>query len=219
VNEMNEIKHHLPDALLMSHSAGTLPEAFALVVATHVSLCDECRARLESFEAVGGALIEDDEGVEVSEDSLEATMALIASAPEIAMPASDHRPGAVLPSPVRAYVDGDVDTVRWRSIGAGVRQAVLDTSGQATVRLLAIPAGAEMPDHTHSGMEMTLVLQGAFRDDGERFARGDVEVANEDLHHRPIAEDGEVCICLAATEAPLRFRGLLPRVAQRFIGI
>lgn len=216
---MNEIKHHLPDTILMSYSAGTLPEAFALVVATHVSLCDECRARLESFEAVGGALIDDDQGVEVSEDSLEATMALIASAPEVSVPANDHRPGAVLPSPLRAYVDGDVDAVRWRPIGAGVRQAVLDTSGEATVRLLAIPGGAEMPDHTHRGMEMTLVLQGAFRDEGDRFARGDVEVANEDLHHTPIAEQGEVCICLAATEAPLRFKGLVPRIAQRFIGI
>ena len=38
---MNEIRHHLTDALLMSYSAGTLPEAFSLVVVTHVSLCDE----------------------------------------------------------------------------------------------------------------------------------------------------------------------------------
>ena len=35
------IRHHLSDQLLMAYAAGQLPEAFNLVVATHVSLCDE----------------------------------------------------------------------------------------------------------------------------------------------------------------------------------
>jgi putative transcriptional regulator len=100
-----------------------------------------------------------------------------------------------------------------------VKQAVLKTSSQATVRLLKIPAGAAMPDHGHNGTELTLVLKGAFRDDGGRFGRGDIEIADEDLHHTPIAEDGEDCICLAATDAPLRFRRLIPRIAQPFMGI
>ncbi len=216
---MTEIKHHLTDAILMSHSAGTLPEAFSVVVAAHVSLCDDCRARLESFEAVGGALLDQDEAVEVSEDSFEATMALIDAAPVLAEPANDYLPDAVLPAPVRAYVGGDLDSVRWRPIGAGVKQAILDTSGRETVRLLAIPGGAAMPDHSHEGLELTLVLQGAFQDEDDRFARGDVEVANDDLHHTPIAEEGELCICLAATEAPLKFKGIVPRIAQKFIGI
>ena len=216
---MNDIRHHLTDALLMSYSAGTLPEAFSLVVATHVSLCDECRARLDSFDAVGGALLGEAGEVEMSEDSLEATMALIDAAPEILQTANVAGPDAILPAPLQQYVGGDADAIRWRPIGGGVRQAVLDTDGDASVRLLAIPGGAAMPDHGHRGMELTLVLQGAFRDEEDRFGRGDVEVANEDLHHTPIAEEGIECICLAATDAPLRFKGIIPRIAQRFIGI
>jgi putative transcriptional regulator len=68
-------------------------------------------------------------------------------------------------------------------------------------------------------MEMTLVLKGAFRDELARFGRGDVEIANEDLEHTPVAEEGEDCICLAATDAPLKFNALIPRIAQPFIGI
>ena len=214
-----EIKHHLTDALLMSYSAGTLPEAFSVVVATHISLCDECRARLESFEAVGGALLDGNDAVAVSEDALEATMALIDSAPTFQKPANVSMPDAVFPGPLRDYVGGDLDAVKWRPIGGGVRQAVLDTSGSENVRLLSIPGGMAIPDHGHRGTELTLVLQGAFSDEDGRFARGDVEVANEDLHHTPIAEEGMDCICLAATDAPLRFKGLVPRIAQRFIGI
>ena len=53
----NAIKHHLTDDLLMAYAAGALPEAFDLMVATHISLCDHCRARAESYEAVGGHLL------------------------------------------------------------------------------------------------------------------------------------------------------------------
>ena len=76
-----------------------------------------------------------------------------------------------------------------------------------------------MPDHGHNGTELTLVLKGAFADDHDRFGVGDVEVANEDLHHTPIAEPGEDCICLAATDAPLKFNGFLPRIAQKIMRI
>ncbi len=51
------IKHHLTEDLLMAYSAGALSEAFSLAVATHISLCDECRAAAESYDAVGGAVI------------------------------------------------------------------------------------------------------------------------------------------------------------------
>jgi putative transcriptional regulator len=68
-------------------------------------------------------------------------------------------------------------------------------------------------------MELTLVLQGAFADENDRFGRGDIEIADEDLEHTPVALAGEDCICLAATDAPLRFRGLIPRLAQPLLRI
>ena len=41
----------------MGYSAGTLPEAFNLVVATHISMCDDCRIALAEYEAVGGEVM------------------------------------------------------------------------------------------------------------------------------------------------------------------
>ena len=218
MNGMNEIKHHLTDALLMAYAAGTLPEGFGVVVATHVSLCDECRARMESFDAVGGALMEGCEGAAMSPDALAATLARIEAAPKVAPPRCAI-PGSVLPAPVRDYVGGDLDAVKWKPVGGGVRQAVLKTGGNVKVRLLSIPGGVEVPDHGHRGLELTLVLQGAFRDEEGRFGRGDVEVGDEALEHTPVAEEGVDCICLAATDAPLRFKGWVPRLVQPFVGI
>lgn len=213
------INHHLTDALLMSYAAGTLEEGFSLVVATHISLCDECRARLESFEAVGGTLFESSDVAEMTDDALEATFALIDAAPETASYSRVSSADSVFPTPLQEYVGGDLDDVNWRPAGGGVQQAVLKTEGGSKVRLLSIPGGTAMPDHGHRGLELTLVLKGAFEDEDGLFARGDVEVANEDLHHTPVAKEGEPCICLAATDAPLRFKGLIPRIAQPFLGI
>ncbi|HAW46052.1 ChrR family anti-sigma-E factor [uncultured Roseovarius sp.] len=213
----NQITHHLTDALLMAYSAGTLPEAFNLTVATHLSLCDDCRARAAAFDTVGGAMIDGADTVELAQDSLAATMARIrASKPQHETPAP--RAG-LFPAPLRDYVGGDLDAVRWRPVGMGVKQAILPTSRAATARLLFIPAGAAVPDHGHRGTELTLVLQGAFCDEVARFGPGDIEVANEELNHTPVAEIGADCICLAATDAPLRFRSLMPRLAQPFLRI
>ncbi|MFM2354807.1 MAG: Anti-sigma-E factor ChrR [Pseudomonadota bacterium] len=210
------IQHHLTDKLLLAYSAGVLPEAFGLVVAAHVSMCDECRARLAAHDAIGGELLETADDAALDAGSFEACLQRISSGAPVR-----KAPGAtgVLPGPVQDYVGGDISAIRWKNIGMGVRQAQLPTSREATVRLLYIPAGAAVPDHGHRGTELTLVLQGAFRDEGGRYGPGDVEVAGSELEHQPIAEPGEACICLAATDAPLRFRGIIPRLAQPFIRI
>ncbi|MGB1234302.1 MAG: ChrR family anti-sigma-E factor [Planktomarina sp.] len=215
---MTQIKHHLTDDLLMGYAAGTLSEAFNLVVATHLSMCDECRAAAAAYDAVGGAVLEGDDLIAMTDDAFVATMQLISTAPKDPIKVKTRSSG-LFPTPLQDYVGGDLSSVKWRSIGMGVRQAILPTSKDASVRLLHIPAGAAVPDHGHNGSELTLVLRGAFRDETDRFAVGDIEVANEDLHHQPVAEIGEDCICLAATDAPLKFNGLIPRIAQQFLRI
>ena len=219
--QMHKVKHHLTDSLLMAYSAGNLPEAFNLIVAAHVSMCDECRARLASFDSVGGALLEESGTASIQENSLAETMRLINSGAvsgQIRQP-REKAAKSILPAPVRDYIGGDLDKVKWRPIGMGVKQAILPTSKDASIRLLYIPAGTAVPDHGHRGMELTLVLQGAFVDETDRFGPGDIEIADEDLNHTPIADIGEDCICLAATDAPLRFNKLIPRMAQPFLRI
>ena len=216
-----QIKHHLTPGILMAYSAGTLPEAFNLMVATHLSMCDSCRAEAESYDALGGAVLDDANGNDTSMDmgALEATLALIAGGPVETPAAPALTKSDVLPAPLQAYVGGDLEDINWKPVGMGVKQAILKTSSQASARLLYIPAGAAMPDHGHKGIEMTMVLKGAFQDEDDYFARGDVEIADSDLHHTPVADIHEDCICLAVTDAPLTFKGLIPKLAQPFLRI
>jgi putative transcriptional regulator len=212
------INHHLSDELLMAYSAADLPEAFNLVIAAHLSVCDECRARSMAFDALGGAVIETDYA-EMSQGSLDACLARIDTLPQ-ANARALRRSEGIIPAPLLDYVGGDLAAVKWRPLGMGVRQSILRTSDKgASARLLYIPAGAAMPDHGHNGLELTLVLQGAFRDEVDRFGPGDVEIADASVEHTPVAEAGAPCICLAATQGSLKFNALLPRLAQPFFRI
>ena len=134
------IRQTLPDNLLMGYAAGTLNEAFNLVIATHVSLSDEAQVRLGAFEAVGGAVLDEEDMVDLSDDSLDQMMARLEALPQAnaraPMVADD-----IYPAPLADYVGRGL---RWQSLGKGVKQAILKTDTGATARLLRIPAGQAM---------------------------------------------------------------------------
>ncbi|KEO54394.1 ChrR family anti-sigma-E factor [Thioclava pacifica] len=207
---MTEITHHLPDWLIRSYATGSLGHAFSLVVAAHVSQCDDCRARLEAEELAGGLVLESLGAVSASDDLRKRVFDGLDSDPPAAFTAAERSgiyPGAVVEAMGGAQP-------KWRALGGGIRQAILSEDRDGSARLLYIPPGMAVPDHGHNGLELTLVLQGSFSDETGRFGVGDVEVASDDLDHTPIAGMEDVCICLAATDAPLKFKSFLPRLLQ-----
>ncbi|MEL0438068.1 ChrR family anti-sigma-E factor [Phycobacter sp. K97] len=210
---MSGITHHIPDELLIAYAAGNLDQAFSLVLATHISMCDECRARLGAHEAVGGAMLEEfaasDQSISVSSD-MKARLMDALDDPYEAPPVYER--SGVFPAPVMEALGGLPP--KWKPLGMGVRQSILSHGKNGSVRLLYIPGGQAVPDHGHNGLELTLVLQGAFSDETGQFGVGDMEIANSDLEHTPIADEGPACICLAATDAALRFRSFIPRLLQ-----
>lgn len=206
---MTQIHHHVPERLLVAYASGSLNHAFSLVVAAHVSLCEDCRAALEAHYAVGGSLLDDGEIADLS-DGIKTDLLARLDAPEVPQPI--YRRKGPLPGPVVAALGGRAP--RWRSLGLGVKQDIIASGDEGSVRLLSIPPGQSVPDHSHGGMELTLVLQGSFSDATGEYRVGDLEIADEDLEHTPVATEGETCICLAATDAPLQFRSLVPRILQ-----
>jgi putative transcriptional regulator len=216
------VRHHVSDELLVSYEAGSLAEGWSLAVATHLALCPTCRRRAAMAAAVGGALLESIDAVDVAPTSFDAVMAKIAGAEPVVNGSPEH-PGErplILPQPLRSYVGGDVDAIRWRRLGMSARHFPIATGdGQTSVRLLFIPAGEPVPEHGHRGPELTVVVDGSLVDGADVFRRGDIEEADENVKHQPSAGSETDCICLAVTDAPLKFDSLLVRLAQPFLGI
>lgn len=205
---MTAITHHISDDLLDAYVTGGLAHPFAVVIAAHLSLCDTCRARAEAAEFLGGALLDRIVPATVSPDARARLMAALDHAP----PPAPIAASGIFPAPVMQALDGKPPN--WRMLGGGIRQQILSADAQGSLRLLYIPPGRAVPEHSHGGLELTLVLQGSFSDSEGQFRQGDVETAHDDIDHQPVAGPEGPCICLAATDAPLRFRALIPRLLQ-----
>lgn len=206
---MRAIAHHVPVWLISAHAKGHLPHHFAVVVAAHLALCARCRHQLEAMEMQASAALEHDNRVPLSKRTREKVMAALDSC---ALAVRQFPADALFPAPVFEAMGGKPP--RWRALGGGMRQQILSCDSGGSLRLLFIPPGRCVPEHGHRGLEMTLVLDGSFSDREGRFGRGDVETAHDDIDHQPMAGRDRPCICLVATDAPLRFRELLPRLMQ-----
>ena len=217
------IHHHPADDLLLPLAAGRLSAGQALVVSTHLEGCGECRARLHTLQALGGALLDEADPVALEPGAWERTLQRI------------DRPALGTPSPApvpmsRPALPDDVPwpaslrtcvTSHWRWIGPGIRYARIGVPHEpaAAVYLLRIGAGRSLPRHTHGGVELTQVLCGAFDDGRAVFRRGDFDAADESVHHQPVVQVGATCVCLAYVGARMRFDGRIASMIGGWIGM
>ena len=213
------INHHPDIATLMAFSAGSLDEPYATVVATHLAMSEGGRHTLRGINAIGGALLENEAEATMSSGSLDRLMgALGGNTIEVSPPVQEVDG---VPLPLQRYLPDGLDGVRWKWTGPGVATADLDwgKDGKSRLMLLRVAAGRRVPEHGHGGQELTLILQGAYRDRFGVFGVGDIADHDEDVEHQPIAEPGEDCICLVAVDAKLTFRGRLMRALQPLFGL
>lgn len=234
------ITHHPPDDTVLRYANGTLPEAPAIVVATHLSFCPACRHRMEAYEMLGGSMLETAPPSPLSADALSATLAKLEAATgagtangvgtassagtasgeqPAATGASMERPdlpsGLEWPRPLRHYA-----IPRWRTLLPGVKWTALTFAGPEAGQLLVVRGvpGAKLPSHGHDGTEYTCVLTGSFSDSNGTYTVGDLVEASEDHDHQPIVGDDAECVCVIAIEGHLRLHGLA-RLLQPFLGI
>ena len=208
------IKHHPTDQTLAAYAAGTLDEAKALVVATHVSLCPQCRQAAAAFESVAGEMLQALPPAPMAADALTKTLSRLEAdaAPAAPVPATAHDDDDIrLPAPLAAY-----DRKPWRWLGRGIQFCAVDVpvGPDGRVFLLKAEPGIRLPHHKHTGAEWTCVIQGAFSHAGGHFGAGDFDEADETVEHHPIVEAGEVCICLVALQGKVMLQGWAGRLLQ-----
>lgn len=212
--------HHPTEDLLIAYATGSLAEPVSLVVASHMAFCPDCRADVARLEALGGALLEKEaESTPLDPAVLSDLLARLDEPAPAADVAESPDGDRSLPQPLRGYVAGRLADLPWKTLGGVAQVELLSERDDFRTRLLRIPAGMAMPQHGHEGSEHTLVLAGGFSDDGAHFLRGDVALADPTVDHRPVADAGEDCLCLAVTDAPLRLTGRFTRLLNPFLRV
>ncbi len=217
------------DDLLTDFARGALDRGTELLVETCAAIKSDVAHTVADYEAVGGALLESIEPAPMKEGALDAVMALIDEAPSTTA-AEPGKPTlsapkweadlAKLPDPLRGCAAEGLERGKWRMMGRGIRGldlSFLDPDCKGKIELYRIEPGCAVPRHGHEGTELTLVITGAFRDEGGRYGPGDIAAGGANVTHQPVAEQGEVCLALAVTNAPLKMTGALGLV-QRLLG-
>ncbi|MDP2358842.1 MAG: ChrR family anti-sigma-E factor [Beijerinckiaceae bacterium] len=205
------------DDLLVAYSAGSLDPARQALVASHLLLNPQNRRFVRAIENTVASELALDPG-SASVARRETRLAAIFDAADA--PPVEREPWGeqVLPTPLRRFMGCSLDDVSWSFVVPGVRECRLGDVGRGSISLLRVKAGRRLPQHTHEGSEITLVLAGAFTDPLGRYGRGDIAIADSEIDHSPVVESEEECICFAITDAPLVLTGPFGRVVQKIFG-
>jgi putative transcriptional regulator len=213
------IEHHPTDSMLAAFAAGTLDHGQHIAIATHLVTCSQCRAFTRSMEHVGGAVLSGLSPAAMSNDALAKVEAQLnkpvrpASLADAAPTVPENEvPG--LPKFLRRYRFG---SWKWIAPSVHLRPIILPYASDSRVFLLKSGPGTKMLEHTHTGIEMTCVLSGAFTQDGSHYGPGDFDLGDETIDHQPFVDPGQDCICLVAMQGELRLNGWIGRMVQPFV--
>ncbi|NII53192.1 ChrR family anti-sigma-E factor [Luteibacter sp. SG786] len=215
--------HHLDDATVISYSSGALPAALAVVASAHLERCATCRDRLLDADRIGGVLMQQQRVEPPTEEARSAMLARLDIEPAIAPepPAGDmgedHDPDR-LPHALHPWFGHSMRALRWRRVAPGVQRIRATGIGGGDLMLLRIAPGSKLPLHSHGGSELTMILDGAYDDMLGHFGPGDVADLDGEILHQPVTSPGVPCICVAATDAPLKFSGWVARTLQPLFG-
>ena len=215
------IKAHPTDTLLRSFAADELPLPLAVGLSAHCELCPDCAARLSLFEEelaqqyLASPLDGEPDVADPLPAGLDAILAdivaqpqppLVRALPQLAAPELQIAEHAYrLPRVLARH-----QVVKWRHMGA-IRQhsLPLDEMG-ARASFIHIEAGGHIPEHTHQGYELTLLLAGNMQDGGTCYQAGDFIWRDASHAHSPYTTDG--CLCYTVQDAPVQFTKGLSRL-------
>jgi len=206
------ISRHPDPELLVEYTAGGLTTAPAISVTTHLQFCNECRQLAESLEEIGGELMNESEAIPVSENLLDEVLACIDEAAGkqfatlLAKP-QDTEAITGIPKYIQALLPAD--SLKWRFLSPSLRAAAISVGEEVhELALHRIKAGGKAPEHTHRGIEITVVLKGSFSDKDGIYHPGDFILREAGEIHRPCAARNDECICLSVLEAPISLTGV-----------
>ena len=212
-------RHLPPDDLLCRHALGEAEEAVSLLIDSHCALVPESARRVSELEALAGAGLEGLEPEPVGDAVWQGLLARLdepAVAPASA-PLPDFLRELELPPPMHRYLSS---AKAWEVVLPGFVSQLrppLDWLG-TPVALVRMRPGFVVPQHSHSGMELNLVLSGGFDDGAEEYVRGDIAVKDQTHTHRlDIHADG-ACVVLVVRQGPLVPVGFAARLASWLTG-
>lgn len=213
------IKHHPGIQLLEQYVDGSLEADVALAVAAHIDLCPHCQLLCQDLNTEQGTALELATPVDkaTNETDWQAMLESITSEAPLSNPPKQHK-GPVtfhfkdktfqIPRSLARLVE---QQTKWTHLG-NIANNKLAAGDKRHVSLLYIDKDTAIPQHTHKGMEITLLLSGAIVDEQGQYGVGDILINTPDDTHTPRTLPDQDCLCLSVLSAPLKFNKGITRL-------
>ena len=212
------IKHHPKFELLQNFVEGDLPASLAAGIAIHADMCPICQQKIAQLtEQVAEASFEQsflhkfvvndkDDLTQIAEMNFDDMIEGITASDQVATVAEPVSERLVtfkgmqytLPNTLRNFQLG-----RTAQIGNLSRARIQLNEGEIHTNLLHIAPGGSIPEHTHKGFELTLLLAGSFADERGEYVAGDFIMLDKRHQHQPATEHG--CLCYTVANDALHF--------------
>ncbi len=210
---------HPDNKLLEAYASGSIDAVSGLVVATHLETCSKCREYVNQVEAKEANNVSDIPCVYIPEFDDMLNDIVTASPVQDNVVIRDSASVSVagkhfeLPKTLSRFSEL---VGSWRCYGGKVYSAQVELGEEARVNLMYISEDVQIPQHTHKGLESTLVLHGSFSDEDGEYEEGDLMIRDSSVKHSPYTKAGEDCLCLTVLTEPMMFTQGVARVFNMF---
>lgn len=215
------IKHHPKLELLQSFVRGDLPASLSIGITLHADMCPICQEKIVHLtEQLAEQCFE--EPIVYLDD-------FVKSEQESEMDYHFEEPflGSMINNitfsddidEVIEYVEktvsfrdktyslptvlNNIDMGKTANIGKLSRTRLQLNENEIHSNLLHINAGGGVPEHTHKGFELTVLLDGSFTDHNGEYNKGDFIMLDGTFTHNPMSEKG--CLCYTVANDALHF--------------
>ncbi|KHT61991.1 transcriptional activator ChrR [Photobacterium gaetbulicola] len=213
--------HFHPDPVLLSRFAhGELESASSIMISAHLEFCPYCRQKIAAIETEQAGLLEKSEPATLS-PALNAMMQQIMDQ-ELVDETVDDWPDTQLKLEDKSYplpsaLQRHNEKIGpWSRLPGNIKRAQVDVSGSCKMNFIYMDSDSALPEHTHQGQEITLVLAGEFYDENGTYKPGDFIIQTEAHKHLPRTREGKDCLCLTLLNAPLHFTSGLATLLNPF---
>lgn len=216
--------HDAYHALMLGYACGTLDQAQTLITAMHIAMSKNAQRILRDYESVGANFLERDcNPVDLCTSALDNVLERIEKAETQAKarteqddsPNTEHTLNArMCAEQLIAYALNECDKEHticksWKKVYPGFQSIDLNLCcKKSTARLIKAAPAKKPPRYNRNGIEITLILDGAYSDSTGIHTKGDLIVSEEyQKHsHKSCAENG--CVYMVVSDAPIRLSGI-----------
>lgn len=208
------IKHHPKFELIQSFVDGDLPASLSAAIAIHADMCPQCQQQIANLtDQVAEVSFEEafldrfivDEQQSVDAFDIEDMIAQITLSddidkvePRVEKTVLFNNKHYILPAALNNMSLGKTS-----QIGKLSRTRIQLNENEIHTSLLQIEPGGGVPQHTHKGFELTLLLDGSFNDERGEYVKGDFIMLDGTHTHNPTSAKG--CLCYTVANDALHF--------------